>query len=71
MSALTWRRRVCASIVADNVAPPDPRWAGTVPHCNEQCPHYDGKRCRLLGQRPDTLCEPVVEAMGNEIARTS
>lgn len=32
-----------------------------VPRCSEDgCPKYDGKRCELLGRRPDNICEPAV-----------
>ena len=32
-----------------------------VPMCSDDnCPSYDGKRCRLLGSRPDRICEPAV-----------
>lgn len=27
---------------------------------DEQCRHYDGKRCRLMGFRPSRICEPWV-----------
>lgn len=30
-----------------------------LPLCSrEDCPQYDGKRCRVLGFRPDRFCEP-------------
>lgn len=31
-----------------------------VPLCNDRCPSYDGKRCDVLGCRPDRICEPAV-----------
>lgn len=35
-----------------------------VPYCTrEECGSYDGKRCRAMGFRPDTICEPAVEDM--------
>lgn len=35
-----------------------------VPYCSEDwCARYDGKRCRLLGRRPSTVCEPAVVDM--------
>ena len=34
-----------------------------VPFCNENCPQHDGKRCRVLGMRPDNICEPTVVEM--------
>lgn len=40
-----------------------------VPMCSEQCEHHDGKRCRILGQRPDAICAPTVEAMSSMLAR--
>jgi hypothetical protein len=36
--------------------------------CDEEgCPSYDGKRCRQIGGRPDTWCEPWVLAMRAEL----
>lgn len=38
---------------------PDPNTG--LPLCaNEQCPAFDGKRCRILGFRPDRFCEPAL-----------
>jgi hypothetical protein len=37
-----------------------PEWNREIPHCQERCPSHDGKRCELLGHRPDTICEPAV-----------
>ena len=34
-----------------------------VPRCTERCPYHDGKRCAILGHRPDSLCEPAVREM--------
>src|SRR5512138_2025044 len=32
-----------------------------VPTCTrEECPSYDGKRCRMIGHRPESICEPAV-----------
>lgn len=31
-----------------------------VPRCGAECPQSDGKRCRLLGCRPWTVCIPAV-----------
>jgi len=31
-----------------------------VPWCIEKCKEHDGKRCELLGHRPDSICEPYV-----------
>jgi hypothetical protein len=44
--------------------PPRPEWYGVIPHCDERCPFFDGKRCEILGQRPSRICEPVVLQMG-------
>lgn len=63
-----WKLRVCSSVMLDDATPPAPRWNGNVPLCRDACPHHDGKRCRILGHRPNIMCEPVVEAMGAEIA---
>ncbi len=59
-----WKERV-AFALADGA----PAWErgvhpqAAVPYCSEQCPHHDGKRCRLTGGRPQAICEPAVEAM--------
>ena len=26
----------------------------------DECPEYDGKRCKLMGFRPDRFCEPAL-----------
>ena len=34
-----------------------------IPMCDEDnCPSYDGKRCRLTGFRPSHHCEPALES---------
>jgi len=39
-----------------------------VPMCSrEECPEYDGKRCRILGMRPDAICEPAVMDMAHRL----
>ena len=45
--------------------PPNPdihpdRDRNGVPWCSDSCPQHDGKRCRLLGLRPVSICEPAV-----------
>lgn len=50
----------------DNI-PALPRWIDDVPHCNEACPHHDGKRCGILGFRAPHICEPVVVEMGKSL----
>lgn len=34
-----------------------------VPWCRDDCKQHDGKRCRLLGVRPSTICEPAVREL--------
>ena len=46
---------------------PQPEWIDGVPLCREGCPHHDGKRCGLMGFRPDRICEPAVVAMRTEL----
>jgi hypothetical protein len=32
-----------------------------LPRCtNDECRHYDGKRCRVIGFRPGLFCEPAL-----------
>lgn len=31
-----------------------------LPLCTEECQHHDGKRCDLLGRRPDEHCTPAL-----------
>jgi len=42
-----------------------PEWQHDgIPSCSsEECPCYDGKRCRALGFKPESMCEPAVSAM--------
>ena len=42
---------------------PEPIWRQGTPQCHEECVQHDGKRCRLIGFRPESLCEPTVSAM--------
>lgn len=38
-----------------------PEWTDQlIPRCSEHCPSFDGKRCELMGFRPDGICEPAV-----------
>lgn len=35
-----------------------------LPLCSEdECPEFDGKRCRLTGFRPERFCEPALVDM--------
>lgn len=44
--------------------PPEPRLdEHEIPWCDEHCPHHDGKRCELIGHRPDAICEPAVHIL--------
>lgn len=48
----------------------EPRWdIHGVPRCTEGCPSHDGKRCTILGARPESLCEPAVDAAITELRR--
>jgi len=44
----------------------DPDWSAhpCVPYCVDSCPSHDGKRCVKIGHRPPSLCEPMVQRMG-------
>jgi hypothetical protein len=49
---------------------PDPMWdeLHNIPRCSEDdCRHYDGKRCKLMGFEPDGICEPAVHRMSEAI----
>lgn len=48
---------------------PGPKWTEGVPFCAEEnCPEYDGKRCRMMGFRPSQICEPAVRQMSADLA---
>lgn len=41
-----------------------PEWTDNgCPNHAEECPSYDGTRCRAMGFRPGARCEPAVVAM--------
>ena len=63
-----WQKRICFAATIEGM-PCYPNWAEDgVPRCSdEKCGSYDGKRCRLLGFRPGTICEPAARAMAAEI----
>ena len=50
-----------------------PTWdANGVPFCPSdecKCYQYDGKRCRLTGFRPGSVCEPAVRTMADLLNR--
>lgn len=60
----SWWRNM---ILPDKAAP---AWsAKSVPLCShESCPHYDGKRCALIGAPPPDICAPTVENMAALLA---
>ena len=63
------RKALAGEAVCEGESSPAPQWDGSgVPFCSEECPHHDGKRCRLLGSRPDSICEPVVTQMAKALA---
>lgn len=63
------RRELARACVANEFPAAYPKWDGNVPLCDEDaCPHYDGKRCKLLGLRPDRICEPVAREIGDQLA---
>lgn len=57
-------RKKWVALVLHNIDDARPAWDGAVPGCSDRCPHYDGKRCELTGNRPYGVCAPAVEAMG-------
>ena len=40
-----------------------------LPYCQDDCPCHDGRRCSILGRRPDSVCEPAVAALVREVTR--
>ena len=46
---------------------PDPDWEDGVPLHDDACRAFDGKRCSLMGFRPDRICEPQVKEMAQAI----
>lgn len=38
-----------------------------VPRCSERCPSFDGKRCEILGHKPENICEPAVVDMAKRL----
>ncbi len=46
----------------------EPDASGAYPQCAEDdCKSYDGKRCRLTGNRPRGVCDPAMDALGEVI----
>lgn len=47
-----------------------PEWTPNgVPMCTtSECSYYDGKRCSAMGQRPSSVCQPVVERMAEQLS---
>lgn len=61
MTRKTWQGKI-----EKMLAGAGPTWGQNgAPSCSEDCKYHDGKRCELMGCRPDSLCEPsVVEMVG-------
>lgn len=59
-------QEVASAAVSEPAAAP--QWSDDVPHCDDDCPNWDGRRCRVLGRRP-VGCEPVVAEMGRLLHR--
>ena len=65
---IDWKRVAESEAVPEEAPPAMPRWDGEVPCCSyDGCVHYDGKRCVMLGERPSSLCVPVVGAMAEQL----
>lgn len=63
-----WKTTVAIDVGAAP-EPPSPAWHNNVPYCSTECAHHDGKRCGLMGFRVEALCEPIVKAMGDRLAK--
>lgn len=48
-------------------ASPDWSGDGLFPVCSSECPSHDGKRCRLIGFQPSSVCEPVVREANRQL----
>jgi len=47
---------------------PQPKMDGGIGYCSlSECSQYDGKRCRILGFRPEPICEPWVRGLAQQI----
>lgn len=44
---------------------------GGVPMCDGSCPEHDGKRCKLLGLRPASICELAVVEMATALGKAT
>ncbi len=47
---------------------PDVQPSG-LPTCSSRCPSHDGKRCEIMGRRPEAICEPRVIEMSRLASR--
>lgn len=57
-------RVVIEKAAGSEVVSPHPEWRDDgLPLCSDRCAAFDGKRCDILGHRPDAICEPAVLAM--------
>lgn len=71
MTAARFKWQILASHDADGAVP---EWTNNgMPECPHDggCPHYDGKRCQLMGRRPALICEPVVERMADQLTEAA
>jgi len=71
-----WRLRAQCDAGTDD-DPAKPNWGAIhqgdelIPFCSEKCPHFDGKRCRVMGFKPSSLCGPVVAQMAKLLSQSS
>lgn len=61
MSNQTSAQRSVRAVIRQTIAPAID--AAGLPYCTEACPQHDGKRCRVIGNRPSSICEPAMEDM--------
>jgi len=45
----------------------EPEWDSGVPLHDDACRSYDGKRCSMMGFRPDRICELAVKEMATQL----
>lgn len=63
------RRAAVLAVIREGIAPTI--GDDGIPHCSDDCPEYDGKRCRVIGFRPYGTCEPAMDDMGAFIERAA
>ena len=63
-----WQEQTCKDAVSPGFLPIEPEWdCDDVPRCSDGCAYYDGKRCELIGSRPDQVCEVAAQEMARVI----